>query len=428
MSKIVGRLARVRDFQAWVRRSTTRRSVVRFSSLADAVVGGNPMFDQRPMKPLSTGENGGDSNRKQTSDSEESWASRHWSKISVIALITSVGLLYNYFQGYRNRSAEEEKVVKSQAIEPLEVNEIRMASKGLTSDVFKQISIGLLREHPHGKCTYREFVSFMLGVLESQGVALKGMHLLDRVVESHIASVIAGEAMRQNGEETSSGLTGVTARSAAEHYFPIGYFLTALNLALAEPAPERVETLFTAAFAAEKGARELESRSDVVELPERKSVAPLPTEAFVSSSTWEGRKEGYYFGTGKDGTGYYRDEVGYEILKEKINDDYKRRVQELRAEYNRGDVISVEAATAALSYLMDTCQVPGEKQVITTGKKYPAETFRKTTSDELMTRGRKGLGATPSGTHVDSEFTRAEFTALLLGPEVCAWGECFRRR
>ena len=72
MSKIVARLARVRAFQAWVRRSTKRRSVVRFSSLADAVVGGNPMFDQRPMKPLSTGENGGDNNRKQTSDSEES--------------------------------------------------------------------------------------------------------------------------------------------------------------------------------------------------------------------------------------------------------------------------------------------------------------------------------------------------------------------
>lgn len=422
-------LARLGAFLSPFRLQTASRRR-QFSSLADAVAGGNPMFDHRPVRPLSGNggkEGGSDENKGKTADSEESWASKHWTKISVIAMITSVGLLYNYFQGYRNRSAEEERIVQSQAIEPLEVNEIRMASKGLTSDIFKHVVIGILREYPDGKCTYRDFVNSVRGVLESRGVALKGVHLIDRVVEIHIASVIADKANVHIEKNIDRPLER-EMENAADYLLPIGYYLTALNLALAEPAPERVETLFTAAFAAQKGFRDLESRSETVELPKRKSIASLPVLAFISSSTWAGRKEGYYFGTGKNGTGYYRDEVGYEMKKKKVDDEYSRELQDRQAEHNRGDVISVEAATAALGYLMDTCQIPGEKQVITTGNKYPAETFRKTTPSELMTRGRKGLGATPSGPHLDPEFTRTEFTALVLGPEVCAWGECFRRR
>ena len=74
---------------------------------------------------------------------------------------------------------------------------------------------------------------------------------------------------------------------------------------------------------------------------------------------------------------------------------------------------------------MQSCQLPGEKQIITTGTKYPAETFRRVTAAELMKRARRHL---PGGEHTEPEFTRAEFASLVLGPDVCAWGECFRRR
>ena len=407
------------------------RNAPRFSSIADAVVGGNPMFDHRPIKPFKSGEDkgGGDNTDKQHArvDYEESWVSKHWTKISILALVTSFGLLYNYFQGYRNRSGQEDKVVNSQAIEPLEVNEIRMSSKGLTSDVFKEIIIGAFKEFPDGMCSYKSFVAYVLHALESRGVTLRGMHLIDRVVESYIVRTIA-EKIKIKEVNNGEPFQKIYPDAVSECRLPVGYFLTVLNLALAETAPERVETLFTAAFAAEKGVRELESRSEVIQLPDRKTIAPLPDTLFVASSSWAGAKEGYFFGTGEKGTGYYRDDVGYAMRKKKIDDEYNKEVLRLQAEHDKEDVITVEAATAALGYLMDTCQIPGEKQVITTGNKYPAETFRKTTSDELMRRGRRGLNASPIGAHTSSEFTRTEFVSLVLGPDVCAWGECFRRR
>ena len=390
------------------------------------------MFDHRPVKPLGGDgdKDGGDKGDKRAGvDSEETWVSKHWTKISIVALITSIGLLYNYFQGYRNRSAQEEKVIASQAIEPLEVNEIRMSSKGLTSDVFKEIVVNLFKEFPGGTCSYREFVTFTLQTFESREVTMKGMHLLDRVVESYVANTMAEELKKKKDDaELLQEISRDVAASNSDLQLPIGYFLTALNLALAEPAPERVETLFTAAFAAQKGVRDLQSRSETVQLPERKSIAPPPDIAYIASPSWAGAREGYYFGTGKEGTGYYRDDAGYAMRKKKVDDEYNVEVQELQAEHSKGDVISVEAATAALGYLMDTCQIPGEKQVITTGNKYPAETFRKTTREELMQRGRRGLSESASGAHTETEFTRSEFVSLVLGPDICAWGECFRRR
>ena len=361
--------------------------------------------------------------------------SKYWGYISFTALVASFSMLYNYFQGYRNRNAAEERIVQSQAIEPIEVNEIRLNSKGLTIGIYNEVTLAVHKAFPEGKCSYNDFIRIVRGILESKGVQLKGGHLIDRVVETHVVRGTDVAAPDQQFSEEEQGENG----SHFDEPLPVGYLLTALNLALASPAPERVEALFTAARVGElglTGLAEMEEKArvfDSLPKPEREKVS-IPQESFIPSSSgaWEGRKEGYYFGVssnihGDKGPGYYRDDFGLELKQAKLDRDWEQRQATFLQKHSVSEVdtISVEEATKAVGHLMHTCQLPGEKLVITTGNKYPAETFRQMTPEELVAKGRRLFSPDP---HTNTEFTRAEFASLVLGPHVCAWAECFRNR
>ena len=417
-----------------------RNQALALSTLADAVAGGNPMFAHRPVPKIPDGPKDSEGkDDKNGANSEESFMSKYWGYISLSALVLSFSMLYNYFQGYRNRNAAEERIVHSQAIEPIEVNEIRMNSIGLTVGVYNEVTHAVHKAFPEGTCSYNDFISVVLDIFKSRGVQLKGGHLMDRIVETHVVrgapnSAVSDEQYEQ--KETKS------AREEDSHFdepLPLGYLLTVLNLALASPAPERVEALFTAARVGElglTGLAEMEEKARVFESlpkPERQ-VVNVPEKTFIPSSTgaWEGRKEGYYFGVssnvhGNKGPGYYRDDYGLELKQAKLDRDWEHRQAAFLREHSVSEVdtISVEEATKAVGYLMHSCQLPGEKLVITTGTKSPAETFRQMAPEELVAKGRRLFSPDP---HTNPEFTRAEFASLVLGPYVCAWAECFRNR
>ena len=81
-------------------RSLSTRDPTNFS---EAIAGTNPMFPQPAAPPPKIKDDDGkrDDDQKGKDKSEETFASRHWGKISGLALLTSIGLLYNYFQGYK---------------------------------------------------------------------------------------------------------------------------------------------------------------------------------------------------------------------------------------------------------------------------------------------------------------------------------------
>jgi hypothetical protein len=191
------------------------------------------MFQHRPVKPIG-GDGGGNGGGKggEKVDSEESWLSKQWGKISFVAMVTSISLLYNYFQGYRNRNAAEDKVVSEQAIEPLEVNEIRLCSKGLTNAVYSEITLAAFKQFPDGgQCSYREFVAFVRPRLERAGVSLSGVHLLDRLVEAYVASSSSSSSVHNNSDNNGGRVSGsgqqqkAAATALIETPLPLGYGL-----------------------------------------------------------------------------------------------------------------------------------------------------------------------------------------------------------
>jgi hypothetical protein len=125
-----------------------------------------------------------------------------------------------------------------------------------------------------------------------------------------------------------------------------------------------VDSLFVAARVGEVGVHELEQqqqrmREELV-LPARPAALSLPAEPFIPSASgaWEGRKEGYFFGTnsarhGDRGAGYYRDDYGVEMAQKRADDAWQLQCDEMRRQHGADsvDTITEGAATAALEYV-----------------------------------------------------------------------------
>lgn len=108
-------------------------------------------------------------------------------------------------------------------------------------------------------------------------------------------------------------------------------------------------------------------------------------------------------------------------------DGAARRVSSLmrvgrRVQGDEAPTLRTSTVELLVRALRDTCQLPSEKLVAETGVKYPFRTYRPKTEVDLVSRAR--LAMKPP--HESAELTESEFEALLLGAEVCAWGECYK--
>lgn len=86
------------------------------------------------------------------------------------------------------------------------------------------------------------------------------------------------------------------------------------------------------------------------------------------------------------------------------------------------DGLGHESLVALVGDLQRTCQLSVEKQVAETGVRYPYKTHRPKTPADLVAKARGRLSPVPAG----DRFSEAEALAMLLGPEICLWGECYR--
>ena len=86
------------------------------------------------------------------------------------------------------------------------------------------------------------------------------------------------------------------------------------------------------------------------------------------------------------------------------------------------DGLGSASLEALVGDLQRSCQLPVEKQVTETGVRYPYKTHRPKSPADLVAKARAKLSPVPAG----DRFTEAEALAMLLGPEICLWGECYR--
>jgi hypothetical protein len=110
----------------------------------------------------------------------------------------------------------------------------------------------------------------------------------------------------------------------------------------------------------------------------------VPATPFTPCEAFEGGREGYVFKKGEEGVGYYADTYGIKLANDKIVKEYYEKKENLGAVAGAvggeeegdpldRDTISTDSAQRVVQYLIETCQVPTEKLVITTGQKWPVE-------------------------------------------------------
>jgi hypothetical protein len=258
----------------------------------------NPMFTHSPVPNVPDDKYFRDPNRK---DSDESFMSRHSGKIGMLALASAIGMLYSYFKGNFNERDMEKEVADNQAVEPIEVNEVRFRGQGLTLGLYDALVLKVPRQYPTGLATYSSFVDFALQeAKQKSGFVIISGHILDRIVFKHVAKL--GEA-EQGGEAFEASVP-----------LPTPFLLTMLNMTVQAAPLQRAQSLF--------------------------EVARI-----------------------------------IDALKDTTNTD----VDSLRGQAT----ISVDAATQIIAHLADSCQLPGEKQVMMY-QQYPVRQYRKKTAAEIV--------------------------------------------
>ncbi len=277
---------------------------------------------------------------------------------------------------------------------------------------------------------------------------------------------------------------------------PLSYYLTALNMTLSAPGADRADVLFNLAMASEGRGKELTSpydspndsvngkydrsssentqncgMSEADEVLLEKEIAQLrenlPQVEYIPASSYQGSKSGYVFTKGDGGMGYHKDTYGVTVMENEARKSYKKKIVLKRRQKERemdGQSISISTASTIVSNLANSCQIPADRRVRSTGIKFPWELFRAKTSQEMVDSFRKDIpelrmrgelvkdetyfeqfknlvgfksDSTGDNGNFDKEeaeywdgktISKAQFRDMILGSNVCAWGECFRRR
>ena len=134
------------------------------------------------------------------------------------------GLVRSYY-GTANKNAVRDSVEDAASIDPIEIDDLRVANSELKLQVFRTILEQLVQDIPQKECTYEEFLTQVRRIMKS----LKGDmftvqlgHLLDRVVLA---------ALQKHGKSSREPM-------------PLAFWLTTLSLALNSSVPERIQVLY----------------------------------------------------------------------------------------------------------------------------------------------------------------------------------------
>jgi hypothetical protein len=144
--------------------------------------------------------------------------------LSAIGLI--IGSLVRSSYGTSNRNKIRDVLEESAALDPLEIDDLRIANSELTVPVFRDIMKELTeRFTDHQSVTYSDFIAAVRRTM----IAMKGDnftielgHLLDRVVLG---------SLKKHGH-------------TSDEPQPLAFWLTVLSLALSTPAVERIQILY----------------------------------------------------------------------------------------------------------------------------------------------------------------------------------------
>lgn len=148
-------------------------------------------------------------------------------KIFLGAIGLIIGSLVRSSYGSSNRTKVREELEEKAALDPLEVDDLRVANSEMTPQVFRIIMEDLQEAFPQGAAPYQEFVGCVRKTmcrLKGDAFTVELGHLVDRAVLA---------ALRQQGKWEDEPV-------------PLAFLLAALSLGLRSSVDDRISILFEA--------------------------------------------------------------------------------------------------------------------------------------------------------------------------------------
>jgi hypothetical protein len=265
--------------------------------------------------------------------------------LSGIGLI--IGSLVRSSYSTSDKTALRTKTEVISALDPFEIDDLRVANDELTPDVFRLIierfeQLGYLGHGEH-RIQYEEFVSIVMNTMKgikNDGFTIQLGHLIDRVIV---------DILKKETEHTDGKLD-------------ILLLLTALSLCLHSSVKDRVAILF-------------------------------------------------------------------ELMQKYDSDNVNHDSENNDSEGNNHPRVKLEYVQKMIGNLQKTCQLVPDAQIIETTTKYPYQTHRIGTPEELVGMGqvmkKDELSDKACSTKDDCYWNCQDFHHLLRSRSVCAWGECY---
>jgi len=297
--------------------------------------------------------------------------------LAVIGMI--IAALVRSSKGGQNRIKVRETIeeLSTSILDPMEIDDLRIANDELTVDVFERM---MKRVYSVGKpsMSYAQFISMVKDEMQNEGkgpeFTIQLGHLLDRVVLAAIQV--------EDGADASLRLP-IERNEDEEALLPVSFLLAAYSLALNAGTDDRLHLLFRVMKEEEDSAHKSGSDSSISSSFDSFATSDAIVDAGNSNIAARGGK-------------------------------------------NRESVLE-DTVVRMISHLQNTCQLPPETQSIDIrDEKYPIQQYKRATARELMQRSREA--AVKDKVHIGETFSFDEFRALLCSPTICAWGECYSKK
>jgi hypothetical protein len=146
-------------------------------------------------------------------------------KIFLTVIAAIVGTLIRSSYNTSNRNLVRDHLEDISALDPVEIEELRLANSELKPEVFRTIMKAVSDRFPHGSCSYHEFIHevrrTMIG-LKGGAFTIELGHLMDRVVTKILER----------------------HQKSADEPLPMGLWFATLSLALNSSAGDRIRILY----------------------------------------------------------------------------------------------------------------------------------------------------------------------------------------
>ena len=378
----------------------------------------NEQSGENKQKTSSSNDGGNDGKSSESKSSSSSSFSDYFfdnlGKIFLLAIASIIGTLVRGSYNTSNRNKIRDWIETTSALDPLEIDDLRMANSEFTKMEFTTIMNELYDGDNYTNSsssanddttaiTYDEFVKRVRTVmikLKGEAYTIQLGHLLDRVVAalvtyyahddnndasaSSTATSDAGSSSNTTmviDSSSSSSSDGITnMKTINELELPISLWLTVLSLAVYSTAEERIDLLYQ------------------VLLKERQ-VQQQGQEVSSSSET----------------TSSSTDAGDYASSRSSSSSSARSSNPTLRQVVNM------------VGYLQRTCQLVPDTQVINIPEEYiPTQKFQIATSQQLV-EAATHVPVIAEAPYLTSEMSHEDFALLLTTKPVCAWGECYQK-